>query len=90
MRFGWGPKDGMAGMRENLKRVEAVREVVGYDVDLMLECYQGWNVDYTKRMLPKLAKYEPRWLEEPMCSGASESRHSQATPQLRARPPSPR
>ena len=66
MRFGWGPKDGMAGMRENLKRVEAVREVVGYDVDLMLECYQGWNVDYTKRMLPKLAKYEPRWLEEPV------------------------
>ena len=66
MRFGWGPKDGMAGMRENLKRVEAVREVVGYDVDLMLECYQGWNLDYTKRMLPKLAKYEPRWLEEPV------------------------
>ncbi|MCP4825287.1 MAG: L-rhamnonate dehydratase [Shimia sp.] len=66
MRFGWGPKDGMAGMRENLKRVEAVREVVGYDVDLMLECYQGWNLDYTKRMMPKLAKYEPRWLEEPV------------------------
>ncbi|MEC8196033.1 MAG: L-rhamnonate dehydratase [Pseudomonadota bacterium] len=66
MRFGWGPKDGMAGMRENLKRVEAVREVVGCDVDLMLECYQGWNLDYTKRMLPKLAKYEPRWLEEPV------------------------
>ncbi|MCR9086621.1 MAG: L-rhamnonate dehydratase [Rhodobacteraceae bacterium] len=66
MRFGCGPKDGMAGMRENLKRVEAVREVIGYDVDLMLECYMGWNLDYTKRMLPKLAKYEPRWLEEPV------------------------
>lgn len=66
MRFGCGPKDGMAGMRENLKRVEAVREVIGYDVDLMLECYMGWTLDYTKRMLPKLAKYEPRWLEEPV------------------------
>jgi L-alanine-DL-glutamate epimerase-like enolase superfamily enzyme len=66
MRFGWGPKDGMSGMRENLKRVEAVREVVGYDRDLMLECYMGWNLDYARRMLPKLAKYEPRWLEEPV------------------------
>ena len=66
MRFGWGPKDGPAGMRENLKRVEAVREVIGWDADLMLECYMGWNLDYTKRMLPKLAKYEPRWLEEPV------------------------
>lgn len=65
-RFGFGPKDGMSGMRENLKRVEALREVIGYDRDIMLECYMGWNLDYTKRMLPKLAKYEPRWLEEPV------------------------
>lgn len=65
-RFGFGPKDGMAGMRENLKRVAAVREVIGWDRDLMLECYMGWNLDYTRRMLPKLEKYEPRWLEEPV------------------------
>ena len=65
-RFGYGPKDGMAGMRENLHRVEAVREVIGYDRDLMLEAYMGWNLDYTRRMLPKLEKYEPRWLEEPV------------------------
>ena len=65
-RFGYGPKDGMAGMRENLKRVEAVREVIGYNRDLMLEAYMGWNLDYTRRMLPKLEKYEPRWLEEPV------------------------
>jgi len=53
-------------MRENLKRIEALREVIGYDKDLMLECYMGWNLDYAKRMLPKLEKYEPRWLEEPV------------------------
>ncbi len=65
-RFGFGPKDGMLGMRENLKRVEALREVIGYDKDLMLECYMGWNLDYTKRMLPMLEKYQLRWLEEPV------------------------
>ena len=65
-RFGFGPKDGMAGMRENLRRVEALREVIGYDRDLMLEAYMGWNLDYTRRMIPKLEKYEPRWLEEPV------------------------
>jgi L-rhamnonate dehydratase len=43
-----------------------VREVIGYETDLMLECYMGWNLEYAKRMLPKLAKYEPRWLEEPV------------------------
>jgi L-alanine-DL-glutamate epimerase-like enolase superfamily enzyme len=65
-RFGFGPKDGMAGMRENLKRVAALREVIGYDRDLMLEAYMGWNLDYSRRMLPKLVPYEPRWLEEPV------------------------
>ena len=65
-RFGYGPKDGMSGMRENLKRVAAVREVIGYDRDLMVEAYMGWNLDYTRRMIPKLVEYEPRWLEEPV------------------------
>ncbi len=66
MRFGWGPKDGPEGMRENLDRVAAIREVIGDDTDLMLECYMGWNLEYTKRMLPLLAPYRPRWLEEPV------------------------
>jgi L-alanine-DL-glutamate epimerase-like enolase superfamily enzyme len=66
MRFGYGPKDGPLGVKENLKSVAAVREVIGYDVDLMLECYMGWNLEYTKRILPKLEKFEPRWLEEPV------------------------
>ena len=66
MRFGYGPKDGPKGVRENIKSVEAVREVIGEDVDLMLECYMGWNLEYTKRILPKLERFDPRWLEEPV------------------------
>src|SRR5256885_11944369 len=26
----------------------------------------GWNLEYARRMLPKLEKFEPRWLEEPV------------------------
>jgi L-alanine-DL-glutamate epimerase-like enolase superfamily enzyme len=65
-RFGWGPKDGPAGVAENLKRVEALREVIGYQTDLMLEAYMGWNLDYAKRIIPKLEPFQPRWLEEPV------------------------
>lgn len=66
MRFGYGPAQGQEGVVQNLKSVEAVREVIGYDNDLMLECYMGWNLEYAKRILPKLEKYQPRWLEEPV------------------------
>jgi len=66
MRFGYGPANLQQGVVENLKSVAAVREVIGDDTDLMLECYMGWNLEYAKRMLPKLEKYAPRWLEEPV------------------------
>lgn len=66
MRFGYGPAHGQLGVVENLKSVEAVREVIGYECDLMLECYMGWNLEYAKRMLPRLERFQPRWLEEPV------------------------
>ncbi|MGZ5178889.1 MAG: L-rhamnonate dehydratase [Ramlibacter sp.] len=65
-RFGYGPAHGTRGVAENLKAVEAIREVIGYENDLMLECYMGWTLEYAKRMLPKLEKFQPRWLEEPV------------------------
>ena len=43
LRFGWGPKDGVAGMRKNLDLVRTTREAVGPDVDIMADCYMGWN-----------------------------------------------
>lgn len=66
MRFGYGPKDGPTGMRRNIEQVRALRELAGPDIDIMLECYMGWTLEYARRMLPKLAEFEPRWLEEPV------------------------
>ena len=66
MRFGWGPNDGDKGIKKNIELVKAVREVVGYDKDLMLEAYMGWDLDYSKKIIPELVKYKPKWLEEPV------------------------
>ena len=66
MRFGWGPKDGDEGIKKNLNLVNAVREVIGYENDLMLEAYMGWNLDYSKKIIPDLVKFKPKWLEEPV------------------------
>jgi L-alanine-DL-glutamate epimerase-like enolase superfamily enzyme len=66
MRFGWGPVDGAAGMQKNVDLVRTVREVVGDGVDIMADAYMGWNLDYARRMIPKLEPYQLRWLEEPV------------------------
>jgi L-alanine-DL-glutamate epimerase-like enolase superfamily enzyme len=66
MRFGYGPKDVPAGMQKNLEQVRLLRELVGDGVDIMLECYMGWTLEYARRMVPRLAEFNPRWLEEPV------------------------
>jgi len=63
--FRRGPADGPKGMKENLELVKSIRDAVGYDVDLMLDAWSGWSREYALKMLTELAKYEPRWVEEP-------------------------
>jgi galactonate dehydratase len=45
--------------------VEAVRAAVGPDIDLMVEVHGRLNVPTAIAMARALAKFEPRWLEEP-------------------------
>ena len=66
LRFGWGPKDGVAGIRHNLDLVRTAREAAGEDIDLMADCYMGWTLEYAKRMVRALAPFNLRWLEEPL------------------------
>ena len=66
LRFGWGPSDGAAGMQRNLNLVRTVRETVGDGIDVMADAYMGWTLDYARRMLPLLAPFHLRWLEEPV------------------------
>jgi L-alanine-DL-glutamate epimerase-like enolase superfamily enzyme len=66
MRFGWGPVDGAAGMERNLDLVRTIRDVIGYEIDLMTEAYMGWTLEYARRMVPLLEPYRVRWLEEPV------------------------
>lgn len=61
-----GPTDGVAGIQRNVRLVKTLREAVGPDVDIMLDCWMSWDVPYTIRMSQRLEEYNPRWLEEPV------------------------
>ena len=61
-----GPTDGIAGINRNLRLVQTLREAVGPDVDIMLDCWMSWDVPYTIKMARRLEEYHPRWIEEPV------------------------
>jgi L-rhamnonate dehydratase len=64
----YGPADGAEGMRANEAYVAAVRERVGPDFDIMIDCGRTWDVAYTIRMARVLAPYDIRFIEEPIHS----------------------
>ena len=78
-RFGFGPKDGLRGMRGNVELVRVVREAVGEDVELAADAYMGWDVGYTIEMVKRLRDFELSWIEEPLLphdsAGYAELRH---------------
>ena len=61
-----GPTDGKAGMERNMGLVRTLRESVGPDVDIMLDCWMSWDVPYTVQMARRMEEYAPRWIEEPV------------------------
>lgn len=67
-RFGYGPRDGVKGMRRNLELIKTVREVIGPDIELAADAYMGWDVAYAIRMIHMLedAGMQLAWVEEPV------------------------
>lgn len=65
-RFGFGPKDGPAGMDKNVALVRAVRETVGDQVELAADAYMGWDIGYAIEMAKRLRDYNLSWMEEPL------------------------
>ena len=64
--FRHGPSAGLVGEKKNLELAKTFRDAVGYDSELMLDCWMSWSIPYTIRMAKKLERYEPSWLEEPL------------------------
>jgi L-alanine-DL-glutamate epimerase-like enolase superfamily enzyme len=84
MRFGYGPKDGRAGMRRNHQLVATVRDAVGPDVDVMAEAYMGWDPAYAVAMIRMVEEFGLAWVEEPVLPDEIEAyahiRRSVSTP----------
>ena len=62
--FRHGPMSGPDGMRKNVELVRTLRETLGEDDDIMLDCWQSMEPNYVIDLASRIAEYRPRWLEE--------------------------
>lgn len=65
-RFGFGPPDGIAGMKKNVELVRTAREAVGEEIELSCDAYMGWDTGYAIEMAHRLREYRVSWIEEPL------------------------
>ncbi|WPO86902.1 mandelate racemase/muconate lactonizing enzyme family protein [Herbiconiux sp. KACC 21604] len=59
-------KVGRPELDDDLRRLAAVREVLGPDRALMIDANQRWNLDTATRAAEAVAEFDVRWLEEPL------------------------
>jgi L-rhamnonate dehydratase len=62
----YGPADGFLGIERNVALIRACREKIQPEQPIMLDCYMAWDVEYTLRMMDRVAEYGVRWIEEPL------------------------
>lgn len=60
----YGPQDGLAGLNKNVELVARTRELVGDDVELMLDCWMTPDEEYAVRLAELCRPYRLKWIEE--------------------------
>jgi L-rhamnonate dehydratase len=59
-----GPAEGEEGLRKNLEMIRDMREKVGDDFWLMLDCWMSLDLEYATRLAHGAAEYNLKWIEE--------------------------
>lgn len=65
----WEPEEDRRGgalIAAGLARLHAVREAIGPDVDLLIECHGRFNARTAAAVMPRLAALRPYWIEAPV------------------------
>ena len=52
-------------IEDDVRRLSIAREVIGWDVNLMIDANQVWDVPEAIASMERLAEFKPLWIEEP-------------------------
>jgi L-alanine-DL-glutamate epimerase-like enolase superfamily enzyme len=63
---GFKAKAGGVALKEDIERLEVVRETIGWEHDLMVDVNRGWDLQTAIEGARLIEPLKPRWLEEPV------------------------
>ena len=60
----YGTHDGLDAIHKNEELVARTREFIGRDVELMLDCWLAFDVEFAVRLAERLRPYGLKWIED--------------------------
>ncbi len=60
----YGPADGLDALEKNEELVAKTRDLIGPSVDLMLDCWMAFDLEFAVRLTERLRPYGLRWVED--------------------------
>jgi L-rhamnonate dehydratase len=60
----YGPADGLAALEGNEELVAKARDLIGDHVELMLDCWMAFDLEFAVRLAERLRPYNLKWMED--------------------------
>lgn len=70
----WGAESGHEGLLKMEALLRKLRADVGETIDIMVDCYLSWDIEFATRLAQRVQDLDIRWFEDPLPNGwATES-----------------
>ena len=70
----WGVESGRDGIKKMEKLIAKLRKELGDDMEIMIDCYLSWDIEFATRVAERVRDYDVKWFEDPLQNGwATES-----------------
>lgn len=65
----WGAESGRDGLRKMESLIARCRRALGDEIELMIDCYLSWDVEFASRLARRVVDYDVKWFEDPLPNG---------------------
>lgn len=65
----WGVESGREGILKMADLIGKLRRDLGEKMEVMVDCYLSWDVEFTCRVAERVREYDVKWFEDPLQNG---------------------
>lgn len=65
----WGVESGREGIKKTEKLIAKLRGDLGDEMEIMIDCYLSWDIEFASRVAERVRDYDVKWFEDPLQNG---------------------